>query len=59
MFHQFADVNDALGSGWVDPRGLKGQRSVQQAKHHQKMTFQDESRRLLERYQVAFDERYV
>ena len=56
MFHQFADVNDALGSGWVDTRG---QRSVQQAKHHQKMTFQDESRRLLERYQVAFDERYV
>ena len=30
-----------------------------QAQHHQKMTFQDEYRRLLERYQVAFDERYV
>ena len=30
-----------------------------QARHHQRMTFQDEYRRLLERYQVAFDERYV
>lgn len=30
-----------------------------QARHHQKMTFQDEYRRLLERYQVAFDEKYV
>jgi putative transposase len=31
----------------------------EQRKHHQKMSFQDEYRRLLERYQVAFDERYV
>ena len=30
-----------------------------QARHHRKMTFQDEYRRLLERYQIAFDERYV
>ncbi|HYG33666.1 MAG TPA: transposase [Clostridia bacterium] len=30
-----------------------------QTQHHQKMTFQDEYRRLLERYKVAFDERYV
>jgi putative transposase len=30
-----------------------------QAKHHHKMTFQDEYRRLLGRYQVAFDERSV
>ena len=30
-----------------------------QAQHHQKMTFQEEYRRLLERYQVAFDENYV
>ena len=30
-----------------------------QAKHHQEMTFQEEYRRLLERYQVPFDERYV
>lgn len=30
-----------------------------QAQHHQRMTFQDEYRRLLERYQVVFDERYV
>ena len=30
-----------------------------QAKHHQKMTFQDEYRRLLERYRIAFDEKYV
>ena len=30
-----------------------------QAEHHRKVTFQDEYRRLLERYQVAFDERHV
>lgn len=30
-----------------------------QVHHHQKMTFQDEYRRLLERYKIAFDERYV
>ncbi len=30
-----------------------------QARHHQKMTFQEEYRKLLERYQVAYDERYV
>lgn len=30
-----------------------------QAQHHERMTFQDEYRRLLERYQVAFDERYA
>ena len=30
-----------------------------QAEHHQKMTFQEEYRRLLERYRVAFDEKYV
>jgi putative transposase len=30
-----------------------------QAKHHLKMTFQDEYRRLLKRYRVDFDERYV
>jgi len=30
-----------------------------QAQHHHKMTFQEEYRRLLERYRVAFDERYM
>jgi putative transposase len=30
-----------------------------QAKHHQKMTFQEEYRRLLERYRITFDEKYV
>jgi len=30
-----------------------------QSHHHQRMTFQEEYRRLLERYQVAFDEKYV
>jgi len=30
-----------------------------QARRHEKMTFQDEYRRLLERYRLAFDERYV
>ena len=30
-----------------------------QAQHHQTVTFQEEYRRLLERYKVDFDERYV
>lgn len=30
-----------------------------QAEHHRKVTFQDEYRRLLAKYEVAFDERYV
>jgi len=30
-----------------------------QEAHHRKMTFQDEYRKLLERYHVSFDERYV
>ena len=30
-----------------------------QARHHQNMTFLDEYRRLLKRYHVEFDERYV
>ena len=30
-----------------------------QAQHHLKVSFQDEYRQLLQRYQVAFDERYV
>ncbi len=30
-----------------------------QEQHHAKTTFQDEFRRLLQRYQVPFDERYV
>ncbi len=30
-----------------------------QEQHHQKHSFQDEFRRLLRRYQIAYDERYV
>jgi REP element-mobilizing transposase RayT len=30
-----------------------------QEKHHQKMSFQDEFRQLLKRYEIEFDERYV
>jgi putative transposase len=30
-----------------------------QEEHHRKISFQDEFRRLLERYEIAFDERYV
>ena len=30
-----------------------------QQEHHRHVTFQDEFRRLLERYHIAFDERYV
>lgn len=32
---------------------------IGQEEHHQKITFQDELRLLLERYKVEFDERYV
>ena len=31
----------------------------EQEQHHAKATFQDEFRKLLQRYQVPFDERYV
>jgi REP element-mobilizing transposase RayT len=30
-----------------------------QEEHHRKVSFQDEFRRLLKRYEIAFDERYV
>lgn len=30
-----------------------------QAEHHRKVTFQDEYRKFLRRYQIAYDERYV
>jgi hypothetical protein len=30
-----------------------------QEEHHRKMTFQDELRRLLQRYKVEYDERYL
>ena len=30
-----------------------------QAEHHQRLSFQDEFRRLLRKYEVEFDERYV
>jgi REP element-mobilizing transposase RayT len=30
-----------------------------QEEHHRKISFQDEYRRLLQRYEIAFDERYV
>lgn len=30
-----------------------------QAEHHRKVSFQDEFRRLLKRYQIEYDERYV
>ena len=32
---------------------------LNQERHHARMTFQEEYRTLLERYQVAFDEKYV
>ena len=32
---------------------------AEQERHHQKMTFQDEYRRLLERYRINYDEQYV
>ena len=34
-------------------------RSLEQEEHHKRMSFQDEYRKFLQRYQVAFDERYV
>ncbi len=32
---------------------------VNQEEHHQKLTFQEEFRRLLERHEIEFDERYL
>ena len=34
-------------------------RMATQAKHHRKVTFQDEYRQFLEKHRVEFDERYV
>ena len=36
-----------------------GWRPVNQAEHHRKVTFQEEYRRLLGKYGVGYDERYV
>jgi len=33
--------------------------TVNQEAHHRKMSFQDEFRQLLKRYQIEFQERYV
>ena len=32
---------------------------AKQERHHQKLSFQDEFRQFLKRYQIEFDERYV
>jgi len=32
---------------------------AKQGEHHRRRTFQDEYRRFLQKYQVAYDERYV
>jgi hypothetical protein len=32
---------------------------LQQEEHHRRHTFQEEFRRMLERYRVTYDERYV
>jgi hypothetical protein len=32
---------------------------AQQAEHHRKVSFQDEFRKLLMRYEIPYDERYV
>jgi hypothetical protein len=32
---------------------------AEQERHHRKLSFQDEFRRLLQRYRIEYDERYV
>ena len=44
--------------GFSQVEGAKGYIAGQEA-HHRKMSFQDELRALLRRYQIEFDERYV
>ena len=39
--------------------GAVAQYIQNQAEHHRKVTFQDEYRRFLKRYQISYDERYV
>lgn len=40
-------------------RAVLEQYIANQAEHHRKVTFQEEYRRLLNRYEMVFDERYV
>ncbi len=60
---QFADFHWQSGYGAFSVSQSDAEAVItyirNQKQHHQKMTFQDEYRRLLERYQVAFDEKYV
>lgn len=61
--HEFAEFHWQSGYGAFSVSQSDADAVVayirDQARHHQKMTFQDEYRRLLERYQIAFDEKYV
>ena len=60
---EFTDFHWQRGYGAFSVSQSDAERVVtyirNQEKHHQKTTFQEEYRRLLERYRVSFDERYV
>ncbi|MEX1096501.1 MAG: IS200/IS605 family transposase [Planctomycetales bacterium] len=55
------DWQDGYGAFSVSPSHVPALKRyiAEQAEHHRKETFQDEFRRLLRKYGVEFDERYV
>jgi putative transposase len=61
--HRLADFHwqDGYGAFSVSPSHVEVLRAyvANQAEHHKKVSFQDEYRRLLKKYAVAYDERYV
>ncbi len=52
---------DGYGAFSISPSHVKALRGyiADQEKHHQKESFQDEFRRILKKYAVEYDERYV
>jgi REP element-mobilizing transposase RayT len=60
---RYSDFHWQVGYGMfsISPTHRPGLESyiANQAEHHGKVTFQDEYRRLLKKYDVQFDERYV
>jgi len=60
-FSPALERSDYAGCGIKNPATLKGlnHAAAGQEEHHRKVSFQDEFRQLLRRYEIEFDERYV
>jgi REP element-mobilizing transposase RayT len=55
------DWQDGYGAFSISPSHVEGLKSyiADQEQHHRRETFQDEFRRLMRKYGIEFDERYV